>query len=340
MEDLTANIMNMMFNLQDLKIQQKYNAAKMPEKDSYGYPFEPFDAFSTEPASFLEKAMMLDSEAVEVFKQLRELNRHSPLFYQMSSDMEKIVSQLGSVCITKAVIEQQGENSSSMDQLLNRLTIDHLREWTAFNLRKCFASYMESSSVLHYNRMALNLSLRWSALDKRLLATAEKIEKIKSGLLKVDLTDKAEELKKEVSSTEQPNEKTEKNAAPLRDNGCALPVDKAAVRDSIAEAAQEIVTESGEKEISEATAQTLPHEDIPAVADPDQIPVSAETIAPSDEAELSEHDTPTEYTDEDEDESDEQPLPIGNQYWMQDMAALFSDPNLMKWVVPEYASPP
>ena len=329
MEDLTANIMNMMFNLQDLKMQQKYNAAKMPEKDSYGYPFEPFDAFSTEPASFLEKAMMLDSEAVEVFKQLRELNRHSPLFYQMSSDMEKIVSQLGSVCITKAVIEQQGENSSSMDQLLAKLTIDHLREWTAFNLRKCFASFMESSSVLRYNNPALNLSLRWSALDKRLLATAEKIEKIKSGLLKVDLTDKAEELKKEVSSTEQPNEKTEKNAAPLRDNGCALPVDKAAVRDSIAEAAQEVVTESDGEKIAEAEAQN---------------PITEEIPAPAEETSQPEPDAIEDNTNENylfgENEYDEQPLPIGNQEWMKDMAALFSDPNLMKWAVPEYASPP
>lgn len=320
MEDLTADIMNMMMNVHDLMMDQKENAAKSPNKDAYGYPFEPFDCFSTEPASFLEKAMMLDSEACDIFKQLRSLNRHSPLFYQMSSDMEKIVSQLGSACITKAVIEKQGQNAASMDQLLERLTIDHLREWTAFNLRKCFASYMESSSVLRYNRTALSLSLRWSALDKRLLATAERIEKIKSGEVRVDLSDKAEELKKEAAPEKQ-TEKAEKAAAPLRDSGAALPVDKAAVRESITASQQDAVQEPGEAEIAEA--QDTITDEIPAPAVPAVQPKPAALEENSDASYLC-----------GEKEYGEQPIPIGSVQWMQDIAALFSDPDLVKWAPP------
>lgn len=328
MEDLNVNIMNMICNLQDLMMDQKENAAKMPDKDAYGYPFEPFDCFSTEPASFLEKAMILDSEAVDIFKQLRSLNRHSPLFYRMSADMEKIVSQLGSACITKAVIEQQGQNSASMDQLLDKLNIDHLREWTAFNLRKCFASYMESSSVLRYNRIALSLSLRWSALDRRLLATAERIEKIKSGQVKVDLTDKAEELK-QTADPEKKTHDTEKSTAPLRDTGRALPVDKAAVRDTLAEGLQDINPAGAEEEISEAEAQDPITEEIPVPAE--------EAVQPEPDAFAEDEDEDFFY---DEDEDEIHVRPTGNQEWMRDMAVLFSDPALAKWAVSEYAAPP
>ena len=46
---------------------------------------------------------------------------------------------------------------------------------------------MESMSYVHFNQTALSLSTRWAALDRRLLATQEKIEKIKAGLIKVDV---------------------------------------------------------------------------------------------------------------------------------------------------------
>ena len=316
MEDLNSNIMNLMFNLQDLRMQQKANTANMPEKDAYGYAFEPFDCFSTEPASFLEKAMMLDTEAVEIFRQLRELNRHSPLFYQMSSDMEKIVSQLGSACITKAVIEQEGQNSSTMDRLLNRLTIDHLREWTAFNLRKCFASFMESSSVLRYNKTALNLSIRWSALDRRLIATAEKIEKIKSGQVRIDLTDKVEEREKTVDP--------EKKTAPFHGSGRALPVDKAAVRDILPEDPQDSTVVENTEEISEDTTENL---------------ITEEMTVPAEKADLPE---PEEYPENEDhmDMFDEDDLPMVSEEWIRDMAELFAKRNPVKCVLPEYAAAP
>ena len=232
MESMNMEIINLITNLQWVKASQKEKVKDMPETDLYGFPFEPCDDFSTEPLSFFETAMRLETEASQTFAMLREFNRHSPLFYQMSSDLEKIVSQLGSACITKVVIQMQGESSNAMDQLLGSLTIDELRGWAAFNLRKCYASFMESAANIHYNKTAMNLSIRWAALDKRLIATAEKIEQIKAGKIKIDLKPKTQEQEPqtEQASSEASEQTENKPAAALSGNGRALPIDKGMVR--------------------------------------------------------------------------------------------------------------
>jgi hypothetical protein len=75
------------------------------------------------------------------------------------------------------VIEQQ-ENDTF--ELLQDLTIDSLREMAAFNFRKCSSAFMDSRSSGKINLEAFNLSVRWAALDKRLIATQEKIRNKKS----------------------------------------------------------------------------------------------------------------------------------------------------------------
>ncbi len=232
MESMNMEIINLITNLQWVKTSQKEKVKDMPETDLYGFPFEPYDDFSTEPLSFFETAMRLETEASQTFAMLREFNRHSPLFYQMSSDLEKIVSQLGSACITKAVIQMQGESSTAMDELLGSLTIDKLRGWAAFNFRKCYASFMESIADVFYNKTAMNLSIRWAALDKRLIATAEKIEQIKAGKIKIDLKPKTQEqgTRAEQDFSEASEQPENKPAAALSGNGRALPIDKGMVR--------------------------------------------------------------------------------------------------------------
>ena len=230
MESMNMEIINLITNLQWVKASQKEKVKDMPETDLYGFPFEPYDDFSTEPLSFFETAMRLETEASQTFAMLREFNRHSPLFYQMSSDLEKIVSQLGSACITKAVIQMQGESSVDMDELLDSLTIDKLRGWAAFNFRKCYASFMESIADVFYNKTAMNLSIRWAALDKRLIATAEKIEQIKAGKIKIDLKSKTQEPQPEQDSSEAAEPTENKPAAALSGNGRAFPIDKSMVQ--------------------------------------------------------------------------------------------------------------
>ena len=133
MNEMTSDVLQIIDDLQRMQTKQQ-NDAGVTGIDSCGYAFEPFDAFSTKPLEFVETAMRLHIEALETFSMLRTLNRHSPLYYRLSGQFEKLLRQLGSCCITKAVIEKQ-ENESF--ELLQDLTIDTLREMTAFNFRKC-----------------------------------------------------------------------------------------------------------------------------------------------------------------------------------------------------------
>ncbi len=172
MQEITNEILKVFEDLQRMQFKKEQNGSDEGEKDRYGYPFEPCDAFSTKPLEFAETALRLDIEAREMFSQLCTLNRHSPLFYRLSGQFEKILSLLGSCCITKAVIEHQ-ENDTF--ELLQDLTIDSLREMAAFQFRKCSAAFMDSRSCGRINLEAFNLSVRWATLDKRLIATEEKI---------------------------------------------------------------------------------------------------------------------------------------------------------------------
>ena len=177
MNEMTADVLRIMEDLQRMQYKKQQNGVGEAAEDAYGFPFEPYDAFSTKPLEFAETAMRLDIEAREMFGVLRTMNRFSPLYYQLSGQFEKLVKQLGSCCITKAVLEQQ-ENDTF--ELLQDLSIDSLREMTAFNFRKCFAAFTDSRSRGKINTAAFAFSIRWAALDKRLIATSEKIRNQKS----------------------------------------------------------------------------------------------------------------------------------------------------------------
>ena len=228
MEEFNREVMNMIVDLHEVKVQQKQWAAKAGKTDKYGLAYESPDMFSMEPLGFLETTMKLPTEALETFAFAREYNRHSPLFYQMAGHLEKLLSQLGSACITKAVMDQQQKSGPEMDQLLNDLTIDWLRQRTAFVFRKCYASFMESSGVLRFNQTALALSIRFSALDKRLIATAEKIEQIKSGKLKVEPRNKVSAPEHDSLPEPETSSDPEKVTA-MEQKGRALPIDRNAL---------------------------------------------------------------------------------------------------------------
>ena len=94
MDGLNYEIMQMINEHRVLRSKQAENAQKLGDKDKYGFPFEPDDAISTNKLGFLETAMRLQTEANETFRFLRNINRHSPLFYKMSSELEKLVPTL------------------------------------------------------------------------------------------------------------------------------------------------------------------------------------------------------------------------------------------------------
>ncbi len=224
MEEINSEIMRMIteFNM----IHSGRGGKQQPAgTDRYGYEFEPFDSFSTDPLGFAEKAMRMQNEAMETFSLVQTANRHSPLFHKLSAQLEKLVSYLGSCCITKAVMEQQGESF----RLLDILTTDRLRGMAAFNLRKCYAAFMECRSAGRYSYAAFDLSVRWALLDRRLEATAEKIEKIKAGKISIDLSEKGSSAEPQAETSDNQEQHT---AAALPAKGKALPVDKASVRET------------------------------------------------------------------------------------------------------------
>ena len=220
------------FNSEIMRMITEYNAInsgrggmqKLTGTDKFGYEFEPFDAFSTDPLGFTERTLQMQNEAMETFSLVRTANRHSPLFHKLSAQLEKLISYLGSCCITKAVMEQQGESF----RLLNILTTDRLRGMAALNLRKCYAAFMECRTEGRYSYAAFDLSVRWALLDRRLEATAEKIEKIKAGKISIDLSEKEANTGPQQESTGNRDQKT----AALPAKGTALPVNKAAVRET------------------------------------------------------------------------------------------------------------
>lgn len=182
MREMTQDVLQIMDDFQMLRYEQKKNGLGDAAKDRCGFAFEPMNAFSSEPLEFIETALRLDLEAKEMFVLMQRLNRSSPVYYQLSGQFEKLLRQLGSCCITKAILEQQ-ENDSF--ELLKDMTIENLRRMTAFNFRKCFSAFVNSRAVGTYNGSAFDFSIRWASLDKRLIATGEKIEKIKAGEIRI-----------------------------------------------------------------------------------------------------------------------------------------------------------
>ena len=219
MEKMTNEIMQLIDELHMLNIGRKGESAS---KDRYGFSFEPLNCVSTAPLDFTERTMRLQVEAREAYRLTLKLNRHSPLFIRTSGLLERLLNHLGSYCITKAVLEAHGETFD----LIDTLDIDRLREMTAANFRKCNESFMENQMLGRFNPKIFALSLRWAELDRRLEATAEKIEKIKTGKIRIDLDEKERSADPQKESVAEQTETT----ASLPEKGTALPVDKAAVR--------------------------------------------------------------------------------------------------------------
>ena len=251
MEGMNLEIVDMIHQPQYLTEYRESKETGKAQKDGFGYSFEPIEAFSTEPLNFTETAMRLHTEALELFNLAGTANRHSPLYYRMSGQLEKLVSQLGSCCITKAVLEQQGNEFD----LLDDLTIETLRRMTAHNFRKAWSSFMESRAANNYNGTALDLSIRWAALDKRLLATEEKIKKIHAGEIKIDtaVKEKAAGNKNQTEKASEPEEP----ARPFDPQARAFPVDKAAVREAGQQASEAQAEETAHAK-SEVSKETLP----------------------------------------------------------------------------------
>ena len=344
--DFNSNFMDIIYGKEPPHNED--NSAGFMEygQDAYGLPFEPIDFYSTEPLEFVETARMLEAEANEAFKLVRLLNRHSPMFLKISAHFGKMLKQLGSICITKAVIEQREENIFEFDYYLWNITIRNLREMAAVNFRKCFDSFMESQEEQRNNQEAFSLSIRWAALDKRLRATEEKIEKIKAGKIKVELPDREEELSELQKAEKSADHAESEPSGSLMESGRALSIDKGALREWEKAYAPQGEPEESYREAKAAGREELLIEDelSPAPA-PEEI--SQEHLPEPDTAE----DFPPKPVNE---EPDEEPDPFDGYDSGEDDLSFFdedeerttrlermSDEEFLEWIFPhyEYARP-
>ena len=103
-------------------------------------------------------------------------NRLSPLYFTLMGYLEKDIKQLGSYCITKAVLEKGGEQFTGLDGI----EMKELFSMVSVHFRKCCMAYNDLQKA--GQGMDMNLVswiFRWAVLADRLRITQEKIDKIK-----------------------------------------------------------------------------------------------------------------------------------------------------------------
>jgi hypothetical protein len=97
--------------------------------------------------------------------------------------LEKHIKQMGSYCITQAVLEQSGHEFKH----IKGAELKELCGMVSLHFRKCCRAY----NTIYSKDQCQDLNMmkwifRWAALFERLKATQEKIDKIKSGKLKIE----------------------------------------------------------------------------------------------------------------------------------------------------------
>ena len=183
-------------------------------------PFEALSEFSNAPFEFQNKALLLWKDTQLIYVHACTANRFSGNYLMLCTQLEKNIRQLGSFCLTKAVLEQQGQSFPE----LSGLSIKELVGMVSFHIRKAHAALegiYRDNDIL--GMTYLNWEYRWIGLDNRLRATEVKIEKIKNGEIHLEPVVRQAETFKDVPRTNQNSRKNEETAKSLRANANALP---------------------------------------------------------------------------------------------------------------------
>ena len=188
-------------------------------------PDEPVNVFSNAPAEFEERSRMLWDDTQKLYYHACKANRFSENYLKYSEELEKSIRQMGSVCITKAAMEQKGLTFPSLEEL----GVEELVRMSSYHLRKAHAAlegiYKDNSLLgLSY----LKQEFRWDALIGRLLSTEVKIQKIKDGKLNADdLLNQDEKFR----GSPRTNETVDSGVTQrVQVNPSALPIDGAIAR--------------------------------------------------------------------------------------------------------------
>ena len=142
------------------------------EPDEDDLPFEPFDAFSTDPVEFVEMSERMLSKVENIFDLTRVYNRHSPKYLKAFAILERGIRQLGSVCVTQSALKVQNCPLPELGQL----TTKKLYGMASFNYRKLDAALSEKLKISNdlYPELT-DAFFRCFTLLRRLRSTERKI---------------------------------------------------------------------------------------------------------------------------------------------------------------------
>ena len=104
----------------------------MSDADDDGLPFEPFDAFSTDPVEFGEMGRRMLDQVENIFDLTRMYNRHSGKYMQACTLLDRGIRMLASVCVTRSAMERSRFPLPELGQL----TTGKLYRMASFNYRK------------------------------------------------------------------------------------------------------------------------------------------------------------------------------------------------------------
>ena len=183
-------------------------------------PKESVTEFSNAPFEFKTSAKSLWEDTQLTYYHACTENRFSENYLDLCTRLEKNIRRMGSLCLTKAVLEQ---NQVFFPELAD-LNVTELVRMVSFHMRKAHAAFRGIYQDNNFFGMSyLNWEFRWFTLGSQLKATEVKIQKIRLGELK------SEELlnrEKAFCGQTRTNER-EDQAVPrsLPVNDAALPLD-------------------------------------------------------------------------------------------------------------------
>ena len=211
-------------------------------------PYESAGEFSNAPFELNETAGSMWNDTQIIYYHASVENRFSENYLKLCGKLEKNIRKLGSICLTKAVLEQKGIAFPDLDGL----SILELVKMVSFHWRKCHAAFR---GIYYDNDLIgmsyLNWEFRWFDLGNRLKATEVKIDRIRSGKINADtILEQAEKFKGEPCSNDCPDRGIPQS---LRMNWTALPIDSTMARDMLArEKEEEKAAEAARKREEEA----------------------------------------------------------------------------------------
>ena len=174
---------------------RSYSEEEKQLYDPYGLPFEPLDEFSDAPLEFEKLTEALWEDLTETYILAASYNRRSPFYLILCNHLEKNIRQLGSLCVTKAVLEQKDMKFPKLEGL----TIKELYTMVSLHFRKCHTAFQDiRKEGIGIDVTMMDWVCRWASLAEKLKATEEKIRKIESGKISADsLLERAQVFKGE-----------------------------------------------------------------------------------------------------------------------------------------------